>query len=291
MPADDHSLSGKVCLVTGATSGIGAVTARELARRGASVVIVGRSPSKCEATVRGIREQTGSAAVESLVADLSAQAEVRRLAREFRQRQPRLDVLINNAGAVFLQRRESVDGIEMTFALNHLAYFLLTNLLLDLLTASTPARVINVSSAAYEGMTLDFDDLQEGRRYRGFRAYSRSKLANLLFTFELARRLEGTGVTVNALHPGFVATNFFAGNGPVGWLMRRSAGLFAIGPEEGARTTLYLASAPEVEGITGRYFVKGRPVASSPASRDPAAALRLWQVSEEMTGLAATPRA
>jgi retinol dehydrogenase-12 len=289
MSDDGQSLSGKVCLVTGATSGIGAVTARELARRGATVVVVGRSPQKCEATVRGIRDQTGNPAVESLVADLSVQAEIRRLAREFRQGHPRLDVLINNAGAIFMQRRESGDGIEMTFALNHLASFLLTHLLLDVLTACTPARVVNVASSAHAGVTLDFDDLQGRRGYRGFRAYRRSKLANLLFTFELARRLEGTGVTVNALHPGFVATNIFAGNGPAGWLMRQSAGLVAIGPEKGARTTILLATAPEVEGLTGRYFVKGRPVSPSPASRDQDAAGRLWQMSEALTGLAASP--
>ncbi|HEX8199226.1 MAG TPA: SDR family NAD(P)-dependent oxidoreductase, partial [Isosphaeraceae bacterium] len=163
-------------------------------------------------------------------------------------------------------------------------------LLLDLLTASAPARIVTVSSAAHAGVTLDFDDLQGRRRYRGFLAYRRSKLANLLFTFELARRLEGTGVTANALHPGFVATNIFAGNGPAGWLMRRSAGLFAIDAEQGARTTVFLATAPEVDTLTGRYFVKSRPVAPWPAAQDPAAARLLWQVSERWTGSAGPPR-
>jgi NAD(P)-dependent dehydrogenase (short-subunit alcohol dehydrogenase family) len=302
-------MAGKTCLVTGATAGIGEVTARELARRGARVVIVGRSQQRCEATVEAIRLRTGNPAVEFLRADLSSQAEVRRLAQEFLQRHRRLDVLVNNAGALFARSQESVDGIEMTFALNHLAYFLLTGLLLDTLRASAPARIVNVSSRAHEDVQgLDFDDLQArsgarsfwgygGSRFGGllftlfapmrhpaFLQYARSKLANLLFTCELARRLEGTGVTVNALHPGFVASRFSAGHGAFGWLMRRWAGLFAIGVEEGAQTSVYLATSPEVEGVTGRYFVKCKAVPSSPASLDQEAARRLWQVSEELTG-------
>ncbi|CAN5689467.1 SDR family oxidoreductase [soil metagenome] len=284
MTAPGRSLSGKVCLVTGATAGIGLVTARELARQEATVLISGRNPEKTQATVRQIREQTGNERVDSLLADLSSQAEVRRLAQEFRDRHDRLDVLINNAGAMFMERLESVDGIERTFALNHLAYFQLTNLLLDRLQAASPSRIINVASDAHRGATLDFDDLQGHRRYRGFPAYCRSKLANLLFTYELARRLEGTGITVNALHPGFVATNFFQGNGPIGWLMRRASGLVAIAPEAGARTTIYLATSPEVEGVSGQYFVKQRPVESSPKSKVKAAMERLWRVSEDLTG-------
>jgi retinol dehydrogenase 12 len=281
-------MSGKVCLVTGATSGIGEVTAGELARKGATVVVVGRNPQKCEATVGRIRERTGNPAVEPLVADLSSQAEVRRLADEFGRRHGRLDVLVNNAGALLMDRRESVDGIEMTFALNHLAYFLLTNLLLDRLRESAPSRIVVVSSDAHRGVTMDFDDLEGRAKYRGFRAYSRSKLANVLFVRELARRLEGTGVTANALHPGFVASGFFSGDGPAWWAMRRLAGLFAVTPERGAETSVYLASSPEVEGVTGRYFVKEKPVEPTSAARDVEAARRLWRVSEEMTGRVAS---
>ncbi|MBX6312728.1 MAG: SDR family oxidoreductase [Isosphaeraceae bacterium] len=279
-------MGGKICLVTGATAGIGAVTAEELARRGAQVILVGRDRSKCETTATRIRERTDNSAVEFLVADLSAQAEVRRLAREFQERYPRLDVLVNNAGAMFGQRQETVDGIERTFALNHLAYFLLTNLLLDTLKASAPARIVVVSSEAHRmAKGLDFDDLQHQRWYKPFRVYCESKLANLLFTYELARRLRGTGVTANALHPGFVATNFMAGEGFAHWSLRRAARLFAISPEEGAKTSVYLAASPEVEGVSGAYFVKQKPVPSSPASRNEAAARRLWQISEELTGL------
>ena len=306
----ETSMGGKVCMVTGATAGIGEATARELARRGAVVIVVGRSQRRCEATAEAIRRQTGNAAVEFLRADLSSQAEVRRLAREFLQRYERLDVLVNNAGALFAQRRESIDGIEMTLALNHLAYFLLTNLLLDTLKASTPSRVVNVSSDAHRIVKgFDFDDPQartgrRGRRAHGrskftgvlftllaprahpaFVQYAQSKLANLLFTYELARRLEGTGVTANALHPGFVASNFTAGNGVFGWFLRRWAGLLAVSVEEGAKTPIYLATAPEVAGVTGQYFVKQKPAPSSAASRDEAAARRLWKLSEELTGV------
>jgi retinol dehydrogenase-12 len=309
MAGPDTSMDGKTCLVTGATAGIGEVTARELARRGARVVLVGRSRERCEATAEAIRRETGNPAVEYLVADLSSQADVRRLAREFLARHDRLHVLVNNAGALFAQRRESIDGIEMTLALNHLAYFLLTSLLLDTLKASAPARVVNVASRAHEDVRgLDFGDLQARARARsfwgygeskfagllytlflpmrhpGFLQYARSKLANLLFTYELARRLEGTGVTVNALHPGFVASRFMAGNGALGWFMRRWAGLFGVSAEEGAKTSINLATSPEVEGVTGKYFARQKEVASSPASLDVAAARRLWDLSEELTG-------
>jgi NAD(P)-dependent dehydrogenase (short-subunit alcohol dehydrogenase family) len=309
MADSNGSMAGKICLVTGATAGIGEVTARELARREAVVVIVGRSQERCEATVQAIRHQTGNPSVEFLVADLSSQAEIRRLAREFLERHSRLHVLVNNAGALFVHRRDSVDGIEMTLALNHLAYFLLTDLLLDTLRASTPARIVNVSSGAHKLVQeFDFEDPQARTRRSGFWGYggsgfasllftlfkpmhhpaflqySQTKLANLLFTYELARRLEGTGVTANALHPGFVASRFTAGNGVFGWFIRRWAGLFAISVEEGAKTPIYLATSPEVEGVTGRYFVKQKEVPSSAASRDEATASRLWKLSEELTG-------
>ena len=279
-------MTGKVCVVTGATSGIGHVTARALAGRGASVILVGRSRERSEAALESIRGSVPGAAVEFLLADLSSQADIRRLAREIPKRADRLDVLVNNAGGMFMKRRESVDGIEMTFALNHLAYFLLTNLLLDRLKASAPARVVSVSSDAHRwAKRLDFDDLEGRRNHAGFGAYARSKLANLLFNEELARRLEPAGVTANALHPGFVATNIFSGNGPTGWMMRAGARLLAISPEEGARTSIRLAADPDLEKVTGRYFVHGAIHASSPASRDRDAALRLWERSEAMTGL------
>jgi NAD(P)-dependent dehydrogenase (short-subunit alcohol dehydrogenase family) len=288
MAQPEPSLHGKVHLVTGATSGIGKVTARELARHGATVVVVGRNPERCAATVAQIQAETGNKNVEALRANLSVQQEIHALAKQFLERYPRLDVLINNAGAVMFERQESADGIELTFALNHLAYFLLTSLLLDRLKASAPARIVNVSSAAHLRVALDFDDLQNQRRYRGFHVYSQSKLANLFFTYELARQLEGTGVTVNALHPGVVATNFGSDNGWRGSLLRVFFKLFGISPEEGARTIIYLATSPEVEGVTGKYFVKEKMVASSAVSYDTAAAERLWRVSAELTGLSIT---
>jgi len=283
-------MHGKVCLVTGATSGIGQVTAQELARRGAHVIIVGRSPERCAKTIDQIRAATGATSVESCVANLSSLAEVRRLAGHIREHSPRLDVLVNNAGAMFWRRTESVDGIEMTLALNHLSYFLLTNLLLPLLEQSAPARIVNVASDAHKGVSINFDDLQGKQRYSGWKAYQHSKLANILFTYELARRIAGTGVTANALHPGFVRTNFLQvfNDARAGWLIRTVADLIAISPEQGARTSIYLASSPAVEGILGRYFVKEKPAVSSAKSRDRAAAQRLWKLSEEMTGPRAT---
>lgn len=280
----DDAMKGKVCLVTGATSGIGEVTARELARLGAEVIIVGRSLEHCEATLSRIRNETGVTLGDPLIADLSSQAEIRRLAGQIRERCPRLDVLVNNAGAMFLKRRESVDGIEMTLALNHLSYFLLTKLLLPLITASAPARIVNVASDAHRGGKIAFDDLQGRNRYSGWRAYQQSKLANIVFTYELARRLEGSRVTANTLHPGFVRTNFFQDwGGWIGLVTKAGASLLALTPEQGAQTSIYLASSPEVEGVTGQYFVKQKPAQSIPQSHDRSAAQRLWEISEEMT--------
>jgi len=283
----EPTMTGKVCLVTGATSGIGAVTAEALARRGATVCVVGRDREKGESTVERIRRDAGNPSVEFFRADLSSQADVRRLADEFRGRHSRLDVLVNNAGGMFLDRRESVDGIEMTFALNHLAYFLLTNLLLDLLKASAPSRVVSVSSDAHRWpRRIDLVDYQGRRRYGGLRTYGQSKLANVLFTRELASRLEGTGVTANALHPGFVAPSFFGAggmHGPMGRLMGLGARLFAISPEEGAKTTIYLATAPEVEGVAGQYFYRCKPITPSSAARNFDAGRRLWELSDELT--------
>ncbi len=278
-------MQGKVCMVTGATAGIGKETARALAQQGAHAILVGRNPEKCAATVTAIQAQTGNQAVEAMVADLSSQAEIRQLADQFKREHQRLDVLVNNAGAIFLWRKESVDGLEMTFALNHIGYFLLTNLLLDTIKASAPARIVNVSSAAHRGNRLDFDDLQNTRRY-GYDVYGQSKLANLHFTYELARRLEGTGVTVNALHPGFVASDFAANNGWPVRLFKPLINLMAIPIDKGAETSIYLASSPEVEGITGQYFVERKATRSSEASYDAEAARKLWEVSAALTGLA-----
>jgi NAD(P)-dependent dehydrogenase (short-subunit alcohol dehydrogenase family) len=263
---------GKVCLVTGATDGVGKVTALALANAGATVIGVGRDPAKIEAMLRDVDSVSGS--LDFMVAELSSQAQIRALAAAFKRNYNQLHVLVNNAGALFTSRRESVDGIEMTFALNHLAYFLLTDLLLDRLVDSAPARIINVASDAHEGSKIDFDDLQHHKHYSGWDAYGASKLANILFTYELARRLKGTGVTANAVHPGFVNTNF-----------QRAAGLSMRGPltpEEGADTQIWLASSPEVEGITGKYFVRRRETRSSAISYDTGVAQRLWDVSAGM---------
>jgi len=285
MQNQNKDIKGRICLITGATSGIGKVTARELARKGARLVIVSRNQLKCENTVASIRDDTGNKNIEYMVADLSSQDQIRQLARGFLDLYDHLDILINNAGAIFLSRDVSVDGIEMTWALNHLNYFLLTNLLLDALKASDSARIINVASTAHRGAKINFDDLQGEHHFYGMQAYSQSKLANILFTYELARRLEGTQVTANALHPGFVASNFAKNNGGLVRLGMGVAQLFAIRPEKGAETSIYLASSPEVEGVSGRYFVKKQAVRSDPASYNEETAQKLWQVSEEMTGL------
>ena len=259
---------------------------------GAEVLIVGRSSERCAATRERIRTETGTAAVDSLIADLSIQADVRRLAGQVRERCPRLDVLVNNAGGMYLTRRESIDDIEMTFALNHLSYFLLTNLLLPLIKQSAPARIVNVASDAHQGGLIDFDDLQRRKSYSGWGAYKQSKLANILFTYELSRQLEGSGVTANTLHPGFVRTNFFQDwGGWVGFITKVGASMIALTPEQGARTSIYLASSPEVRDVTGQYFVKEKPARSSKRSHDRTVAQRLWQISEELTGISADGRA
>ena len=281
----DQPMAGKVCLVTGATSGIGEETALGLARLGATVVVAGRSAARCAATVDRIGRQTGNSSVEFLLADLSSQKEVHALAAEFKIRHDRLDVLVNNAGAIVLSRRKSVDGLELTFALNHLSYFVLTDLLLDVLVSSAPARIVNVSSSSHRRTQINFDDLQKQRRYTGFRAYAQSKLANVLFTYELARRLEGTGVTANALHPGLVATNFLTNNGRLGHFLAFFMRIRGMSSAKGARTSIYLASSDEVEGVSGLYFEKERAVRSAPASYDQAAAARLWEISAELTGV------
>ncbi len=287
------SMQGKICLVTGATAGIGEVTARELARMGATVVGVGRNPQKSANVEATIRAATGNPNVEFMLADLSIQAQVRQLADQFRNKYHHLDLLVNNAGAFYATRQESADGIELTFSLNHLSYFLLTNLLLDTLLDSAPARIVNVSSGAHMMGTINFDDLEGKQGYSSWGAYGQSKLANVLFTYELARRLEGSGVTATALHPGFVATNF-AHNNDQGWIGKAMAfsvkilqRVAARTPEKGAETTLYLATSPEVEGVTGQYFSDKKAVKSATVAHDLQTARRLWQVSEQMTGLTA----
>jgi NAD(P)-dependent dehydrogenase (short-subunit alcohol dehydrogenase family) len=278
-------MQNKICLITGATSGIGQATAMALAQKGATVIVAGRSEERCQHTVARIKSETGNRNIDYLLADLSVQKQVRGLADAFKTRYERLDVLVNNAAAIYFLRKVSTDNIEMNFAVNHLTYFLLTNLLLDTLKASAPARIVNVASNSHYGQHLDFDNLELKRGYNPMRAYGCSKLCNLYFTYELARRLQDTGVTVSAMHPGFVATNMAANNG---WLVRLFLPLVhrnSLTPEQGARTAVYLASSPDVEGVTGKYFVREREVDSDPVSYDESTAKRLWQVSERMTGM------
>jgi len=278
----------KVCLITGATSGIGKATAMGLANMGASVVMVGRDRGRGEAALAEIKDGSGNAPVDLMLADLSSQEQVRRLAEEFKEAYPRLDVLINNAGGFHSERITTADGLEMTFAVNHLAYFLLTNLLLDVLEASAPSRVVNVSSGDHSNGTIDFDDLQGEKGYKGAKAYSQSKLANVLFTYELARRLKGTGVTANCLHPGAgVRTNFGSGVSGMFGLTVRALRPLMKSPEKGAETSIYLASSPEMADLSGRYFVKKAEARSSDASHDERIARRLWEVSTQLTNLPA----
>lgn len=277
-------MNGKTCLITGATSGIGRETAVGLARLGARISIVGRDAERTRATVDWIRREAGAAQVSFLLGDLSSQTDVRRVAQEFRAENARLDVLVNNAGAIFTRRETTVDGFERTWALNHLAYALLTLELLDLLRASAPARIVNVASTMHHGGAIDFDNLQGERSYGGVRAYSQSKLANVLFTYALARRLEGTGVTANCLHPGGVATGFGHNRPGVIHLILKLARPFLISAQQGAATPIYLAASPEVEGITGKYFARCRPARSSAASHDTDLQERLWALSLRQTG-------
>ena len=278
-------LEGKTCLVTGGTSGMGAVTALELARLGATVIVAGRSVQKCAARADAIRRETG-ARVETAVADLASRGEVRRLASEVAGRFDRLDVLVNNAATVLYDRTITEDGLEKTFAVNYLSHFLLTNLLLDRLRASPSARVVNVASDAQALGKIEFDNLQGERHYELMDAYARSKLAVVMFTYELSRRLEGSRVTANAVHPGIVATNLGDENGFFqGWLrvkMRNLLKRSLLTPEQGARNIVRLASSPELEGVTARYFDQDRDVRSAPASYDVAVARRLWEASEAL---------
>ncbi len=277
------SMQGKVCLITGSSSGIGKVTARELARMGATVVMLCRNRAKGEAAQAEIKQASGNAQVDLIVADLSELSEVRRAASEFKQHYRRLHVLINNAGVINAERKVTPDGLEATFSTNYLAPFLLTELLLDVLKASAPARIVNVSSAGHASGIIDFADLQGTQRYSFMKAYSQSKLAQLYFTYELASQLEGTGVTVNALHPGLVSSNFNSGTKGIAHVIAEVIYFFVgVNVEKGARTTLYLANSPEVEGVSGKYFSDCKETPSSKLSYDVAVRQRLWNVSQEL---------
>ncbi|HLX55881.1 MAG TPA: SDR family oxidoreductase [Ktedonobacteraceae bacterium] len=286
MAAINSQMQGKTCLITGANSGIGKATALALAQMGAAMVLVSRDRARGEEAQREIKTKSGNESIDLLLADLSSQESIRQLARDFKQRYDRLHVLINNAGAYSLTRRVTVDGMEMTVAVNLLAPFLLTNLLLGMLKASAPARIVNVSSDAHEANYLNLDDLQLEKHFRPMRAYGQSKLAEVLFTYELARHLEGTGVTANCLHPGFVATNIAQRDLPLpARLVTKLIFRFGISPEEGAKTSIYLASSPDVEGVSGKYFVKSVPKQSAPLSYDESLQQQLWQKCAELTGL------
>ena len=276
-------MKGKTCLVTGATSGIGKEIASGLAAMGADVILVGRSREKCESAAQEIRARTNND-VSYFVADLSSQASIRQLAKEFSNAHQRLDVLVNNAGVFMAKREVTVDGIEKTFAVNHLAPFLLTNLLIDKIKASSPARIVTTSSIAHRGAQIDFDDVQfEKRSYSGIRAYSQSKLANILFTKELARRLEGAGVTANCFHPGAVRTGLLQESPWYYQAAWAAGGMFFLSPDKGADTGVYLASSPEVEGVTGGYFVKRKETKPSAEAESKEAAARLWDLSASYT--------
>jgi NAD(P)-dependent dehydrogenase (short-subunit alcohol dehydrogenase family) len=282
-------LRGKTCLITGATNGIGRVSARALARLGARVVLLGRDPGRAEETRAEVAREATGPEPRVLLADFESLDQVRRAAHEFLESGETLHVLLNNAGVMNSARHESADGFESTFAVNHLAHFLFTNLLLQRIVSSAPARIVNVSSDAHQfGGALDFDDLNARKRYQGMAAYGRSKLANLLFTRELVRRLEGTRITVNAVHPGGVRTGFGMNNEPS--FLKSLFGLvrpFLRSPEQGADTLIWACSAPELDGVTGGYFADRRSRRTHRNARDDAAAQRLWDVSAKLTGVTA----
>ncbi|MDG2307726.1 MAG: SDR family oxidoreductase [Candidatus Binatia bacterium] len=280
-------LKGRTCIITGATSGIGEATATELAGLGATLGLLCRDEKKGRRTLEALRAKTGNDALHLFRADLASQADIRNVAGEILSTFDEIHLLVNNAGVVNVSYTETVDGIENTFAVNHLAYFLLTNLLLERVRASAPARIVNVASDAHKFVGgLNFDDLQHREKYASMRAYGRSKLANILFTKELAKRLEGSGVTVNAVHPGAVATGLGGNNGAWAKAIMKVVGLFFNSPAKGAATSLFAATSPDLEGVSGRYYAKCKEVAPTAGARDDDAAARLWTISEEMTGLA-----
>ncbi len=286
MSESPPSMSGKVCMITGANSGIGKATALGLAKLGATVVIVCRDRERGESALKEITHGSGTTSVALLVADLASQKSIRQLAKEFTNTHPKLHVLINNAGVFLTKRTLTEDNVETTFAVNHLAPFLLTNLLLDTLNASAPSRIITVSSDAHQGAQINFDDLQGEKHFSGFDAYNQSKLANILFTYALAKRLNGTKLTANCLHPGAIRTNLGHQNSILFRAGYRFVSLFFSSPAKGSQTVIYLVSSPDVEGVTGKYFVKKKEKKSSPESYDEAAAQKLWQISAKLTGTA-----
>jgi len=278
------SMNSKIVLLTGATSGIGRETALGLAAKGATLVLVGRSREKLDRTISEITSRTGNQQIDSLICDLTSMESVRRLAQDFKAKYQRLDVLINNAGEIVGERRTTVDGHEYTLALDYLSHFLLTSLLLDIIKASAPSRIINVSSSAHMYGHINFDDLMGARKYGAMRAYGQAKLANLIFTYELARRLAGTGVTANALNPGLVRTNFgmgIKGRWRIPLLLKQRLSMSA---RKGAETSIYLASSPDVAGVSGMYFAKKKEKRSSKESYDESVAKRLWSESARLTG-------
>jgi NAD(P)-dependent dehydrogenase (short-subunit alcohol dehydrogenase family) len=277
-------MKGKTIVATGATSGIGEAAVLELARLGGRIVIVARDEARAQATMRKLEAKAPTAGHRLHLADLSSMAETRKVGAAIAASEPRIDVLINNAGALFSERRVTPEGLERTFALNHMAYFVLTQALRERLIASAPVRIVSTSSTAHQSMSLDFDDLQSAKGYGGLKAYGRSKLANILFTREIARRLAGTGVTANCFHPGAVATRFGESSGGFAGLVIPFLRPFFLSPEKGADTLVYLASSLEVEKTTGEYFVKRKMTQPSSAARDDAAAKRLWEASEALAG-------
>jgi NAD(P)-dependent dehydrogenase (short-subunit alcohol dehydrogenase family) len=274
-----QDMTGKQCLVTGASRGIGFYTALGLAQKGADVVIVGHNRERGNQAVARIREVAPGTSVDFMLADLSVRGEIIDLADRFKERYDRLDVLVNNVGGFFLNRQENANGVEMTFALNHLSYFRVTNSLLEILQDSAPARIVNVASESHRGAELDFDNLELEHDYSGFKAYGRSKLANLLFTYELSRRISGSRVTANALHPGFVSTHLAKQNPLIRPFLNVIHWLFARSPEQGAQTSIFLATDPSVQEVTGKYYIDREPRRSSDASYDEEAAARLWEIS------------
>jgi NAD(P)-dependent dehydrogenase (short-subunit alcohol dehydrogenase family) len=274
---------GKICMVTGANAGIGKSTALVLGKMGATVVMICRNRERGEAALNEIKRVSGNDNVSLLLADLSSQNSIRQLVENFKTQYTALHVLINNAGNIPKERTITEDGIETQFAVSHLAYFLLTNLLLDVLKASAPSRIINVASTLHQFATISFDDLQSEHSYQPSQVYNRTKLANILFTYELARRLCGTQVTANCLHPGVTDTKLLSDFVPIH--LRFLVKIISSSPEKGAQTSIYLATSPDVENVSGKYFVKRKAVRSSKASYDETTAHQLWQVSAELTGL------
>jgi len=279
-------MHGRTCVITGATSGIGQSAAEALAALGGRIIVVARSKVRGTSTIERLQTIAPDINHSVYYGDLSRLADMKRVAAEISGAEPRIDVLINNAGALFSSRRMTVDGFECTFALNHLSYFVLTHGLRERLQAAAPARVVNTASATHKRSHLNFDDLQYGRGYSGVYAYERSKLCNILFTRELARRLAGTGITANALHPGLVASRFGDRSGglvsPIFWLIK---GLFGVSPEVGARTMVYLASSPDVASLSGSYFERCQPVLPARQAESDGDAKRLWEETEKLTGI------